>query len=143
MQVPAPEDNNFLWLVLLVLSLGAHYSSFTVSLGEDRHTLQQLSERLLVQIEYRFLQIIGSPNVEAVQICVLMGSFHLFNGRPTTGLGILGGGIKVAQVIGLYRESMWRGLSNVARETRRRSWWALEVADKCVISIPDLLHHCG
>ena len=131
-QVVAPENNNFLWLVLLVISLGSHYSSFTMSLTQDTHSLQQLSERLLTQIEYRFLRIIGSPNEEAVQLCVLMGSFHLFNGRPTVGLGILGSGIKIAQVIGLHRESMWQGLSNVARESRRRSWWALEVFDKCV-----------
>lgn len=134
MQVPSPDNNNFLWLVLLVFSLGAHYLSFTGSLGEDRHSLQRLSESLLAQIEYRFLPIIGSPDVEAVQICVLMGSFHLFNGRPTVGLGILGSGIKIAQVIGLHRESMWQGASDTIRESRRRSWWALEVADKCVLS---------
>lgn len=135
MDVSASDgNNNFLWLLLLVLGLGAHYSSFTGSLGERQQNLQDLSKRLLAEIEYKFLPIIGSPNVEAVQICVLMGSFHLFNGRPTVGLGVLGSGIKIAQVIGLHRESMWQGVSDVARETRRRSWWALEVADKCVVS---------
>lgn len=126
----AAPDSNFLWLVLLVLALGAHYSSLSEPLGENLQSLSVLSEKLLTQIEYRFLQIIGCPNVEAVQVCVLLGSFHLFNGRPTVGMGVLGSGIKIAQVIGLHRESMWHNLSEVARESRRRSWWALEVFDK-------------
>ncbi|KAB8233898.1 Zn(II)2Cys6 transcription factor [Aspergillus alliaceus] len=126
----AATDNNFLWLVLLVLALGAHYSSLSESLEEDHQSLPLLSERLLAQIEYKFLRIIGCPNVEAVQVCVLLGSFHLFNGRPTVGLGILGSGIKIAQVLGLHRESMWQNLSDIAQESRRRSWWALEVFDK-------------
>jgi hypothetical protein len=117
---------------MLVLALGAHYSSFSNSLADGQLGLPLLSESLLAQIEYRFLRIIGCPNVEAVQICVLLGSFHLFNGRPTVGMGILGSGIKIAQVIGLHRESMWQGLSDVAQESRRRSWWALEVFDKYV-----------
>ncbi|OGM48681.1 hypothetical protein ABOM_001969 [Aspergillus bombycis] len=126
----AAPDNNFLWLVLLVLGLGAHYSSLSEPFNEHCQSLSVLSEKLLTQIEYRFLQIIGCPNVEAVQVCVLLGSFHLFNGRPTVGMGVLGSGIKIAQVIGLHRESMWHNLSEVGRESRRRSWWALEVFDK-------------
>lgn len=128
----AGPDNNFLWLLMLVLALGAHYSSLREPLDEHHRNLSVLSETLLTQIEYRFLQIIGCPNVEAVQVCVLMGSFHLFNGRPTVGMGVLGSGIKIAQVIGLHREAMWHNLSEVARESRRRSWWALEVFDKYV-----------
>ncbi|KAF7624965.1 hypothetical protein AFLA_001841 [Aspergillus flavus NRRL3357] len=126
----AGPDNNFLWLLMLVLALGAHYSSLREPLDEHHRNLSVLSETLLTQIEYRFLQIIGCPNVEAVQVCVLLGSFHLFNGRPTVGMGVLGSGIKIAQVIGLHREAMWHNLSEVARESRRRSWWALEVFDK-------------
>lgn len=128
----AGPDNNFLWLLMLVLALGAHYSSLREPLDEHHRNLSVLSETLLTQIEYRFLQIIGCPNVEAVQVCVLLGSFHLFNGRPTVGMGVLGSGIKIAQVIGLHREAMWHNLSEVARESRRRSWWALEVFDKYV-----------
>ena len=128
----AGPDNNFLWVVLLVLALGAHYSSLREPFDDHDQNLSVLSEKLLTQIEYRFLQIIGCPNVEAVQVCVLLGSFHLFNGRPTVGMGVLGSGIKIAQVIGLHRESMWHNISEVARESRRRSWWALEVFDKYV-----------
>ncbi|KAL2837563.1 hypothetical protein BJY01DRAFT_42004 [Aspergillus pseudoustus] len=129
--IPDGENSNFPWLVLLVLGLGTHYSSLNAH-GADADSLGQLSENLLIHVEQRFLTIIDSPNLETVQICVLLGSFYLFNGRPTTGLVILAGGFKIAQVIGLNHESKWRGLCDVLRETRRRSWWALGVADKHV-----------
>jgi hypothetical protein len=129
--VPVGENIIFLWLVLLVLGLGAHYGSLN-ALGADADSLKQLSGDLLTQIEQRLLAIIDSPNLETVQICVLLGSFRLFNGRPNAGLVTLAGGLKIAQVIRLHRESKWPGLSVVLRESRRRSWWALEVADKHV-----------
>ncbi|KAF4201533.1 hypothetical protein CNMCM8927_001428 [Aspergillus lentulus] len=129
--IPKGENINFLWLVRLVLGLGAYYGSLD-ALGADADSMRQLSRALLMQIEQSILAIIDLPSLEAVQICVLLGSFHLFNGRPTAGLVTLAGGLKTAQVIGLHHESNWRGLSDVSREARRRSWWALEVADKHV-----------
>lgn len=125
-----PVDNNFLWLSLLALGLGAHYASLDASTGQDETSLRRFSETLLTRVEHRFCRIIGSPNVEAVQVCILLGSFHLFNGRPTVGIGILGSGVKIAQIMGLHRESMWKGVSGINRELRRRAWWALEVFDK-------------
>lgn len=123
-------DNNFLWLASLVLGLGAHYFSLGRSPGEEEPSLQRFAETILARVEHKFCCIIGSPNVEAIQVCILLGSFHLFNGRPTVGLGILGSGIKIAQIMGLHRELMWKDISGIHRELRRRSWWALEVFDK-------------
>jgi hypothetical protein len=125
-----PVDNNFLWLVLLALGLGAHYSSLDASAGQNEALLRRLSETLLTRVEHRFCRIICSPDVEAVQVCILLGSYHLFNGRPTVGIGILGSGVKIAQIMGLHRESMWKGISGINKELRRRAWWALEVFDK-------------
>lgn len=135
----AGHHDNFLWLFLLVIALGAHYLSLSVSPEEPCQALLTLSGQLLSEIEYMFLRIIGRPNVEAVQICILLGSFHLFNGRPAVGMGVWGSGIKIAQVIGLHRESMWQSVSEVSRETRRWSWWALEVFDKHVLHTEYLL----
>lgn len=133
--IPDGENSNFPWLVLLVLGLGAHYSSLK-PLGAKADSHRELSVNLLMHVEQRFLNIVDSPNLETVQICVLLGSFLLFNGRPTVGLVILAGGFKIAQVIGLNHESKWLEISDVLRETRRRSWWALGVADKHVIWLP-------
>jgi hypothetical protein len=129
--LPDGENGDFIWLVLLALGLGAHYGSLTAQ-GADADSLRQFSSDLLARIEQRLLTIMDLPNLETVQICVLLGSFHLFNGRPTAGLVTLAGGLKIAQVIGLHQESKSRGLSDLSGESRRRSWWALEVADKHV-----------
>ncbi|SCV28472.1 uncharacterized protein FFB14_01742 [Fusarium fujikuroi] len=123
------QDTTFFWTWLLVLALGAHYAALRDP--DDRMSPQyrQLSRDLTSVIETRFLQIIGCQTVETVQICILLGSF-IFYTRPTTGLGICGMGVKIAQVIGLHRESFWKETSMLAREVKRRTWWTLEVFDK-------------
>ncbi|EEY19045.1 conserved hypothetical protein [Verticillium alfalfae VaMs.102] len=122
----AYRDSNFRWLCLLVVALGAHYAA-----PQTTHSLYgQLSRDLIAVVEARFLQILNCSTLETVQICILLGSFFLFNERPNTGLGISGSGVKIAQVIGLHRESLWKETSDVVREERRRTWWTLEVFDK-------------
>jgi hypothetical protein len=130
--VPSLEENNDLWITLLVLGLGAHYSSLAKKEPREQAQMQQLSRDILKQVEPQFLRIIGSADEETVQICVLLGSFYLFNGRPTAGLGILGSGIKIAQVLRLHREDALMEISPARLESRRRSWLALEVFDKSV-----------
>lgn len=115
---------------MLVIALGAHYSALAPSTKQNAANYRQLSKDLLSNIEARFLQIVSCSTLETVQICILLGSFLLFNGRPNAGLGISGSGVKIAQVIGLHRESLWKERSPVEREERRRTWWALEVFDK-------------
>jgi hypothetical protein len=131
--VSSLEDNNDLWITLLVLGLGAHYSSLATREHHEKSYMQQLSQDIIKQVEQRFLRIMSSADEEAVQICILLGSFYLFNGRPTAGLGILGSGIKIAQVLRLHREGTLTGISPTRLETRRRSWLALEVFDKSVL----------
>lgn len=115
---------------MLVIALGAHYLALVPSTNRNTVNCRQLSKDLLANIETRFLQIVSCSTLETVQICVLLGSFLLFNGRPNAGLGISGSGVKIAQVIGLHRESLWKENSPAKREERRRTWWALEVFDK-------------
>lgn len=115
---------------MLVIALGAHYLAMSPSPNQNAASYRKLSKDLLAEIEIRFLQIISSSTLETVQICILLGSFLLFNGRPNAGLGISGSGVKIAQVMGLHRERLWKELSPTKREERRRTWWALEVFDK-------------
>ncbi|GKU22382.1 unnamed protein product [Fusarium langsethiae] len=123
------NDTTFYWTWLLVVGLGAHYAALKDPTDQMSPQYQKLSRDLIACIETNFLRIIGCPTVEAVQICVLLGSF-IFYTRPTTGLGICGMGVKIAQVIGLHRESFWKETSQLAREGKRRTWWTLEVFDK-------------
>ncbi|KAF3401606.1 hypothetical protein F1880_010152 [Penicillium rolfsii] len=128
--VSSLEDNNDLWITLLVIGLGAHYSSLAVREPLGKSHMQQLAGDIIMLVEQRFLRIMSSADEEAVQVCILLGSFYLFNGRPTAGLGILGSGIKIAQVLRLHREGALTEISAARLETRRRSWLALEVFDK-------------
>ncbi|KAK5057819.1 hypothetical protein LTR84_011820 [Exophiala bonariae] len=66
----------------------------------------------------------ANPTLEAVQIAILLGSFHLFNGSPYLGFAIFGSGIRCAQAIGLHRQP--RGSTAESCKV----WWALEIADK-------------
>ncbi|UKZ94630.1 uncharacterized protein TrAFT101_009485 [Trichoderma asperellum] len=124
------DDSDFLWICVLVIALGAHYLALAPSPNQNDVNYRQLSKDLLEIIETRFLQIISCSTLETVQICILLGSFLLFNGRPNAGLGISGSGVKIAQVIGLHRENLWKEISSAEREERRRTWWTLEVFDK-------------
>ncbi|RGP64233.1 hypothetical protein FSPOR_8052 [Fusarium sporotrichioides] len=123
------QDTTFYWTWLLIVALGAHYAALKDPDDQMRPQYQQLSQDLIGVIETNFLRIIGCSTVESVQICVLLGSF-IFYTRPTTGLGICGMGVKIAQVIGLHRESFWKETCQLAREEKRRTWWTLEVFDK-------------
>ncbi|EXM24768.1 hypothetical protein FoTM2_006236 [Fusarium oxysporum f. sp. vasinfectum] len=123
------QDTTFYWTWLLVVALGAHYAALKDPDNQMSPQYRQLSRDLITVIETKFLQIVGCQTVETVQICILLGSF-IFYTRPTTGLGICGMGVKIAQVIGLHRESFWKDASQLAREVKRRTWWTLEVFDK-------------
>ncbi|OAA81762.1 Transcription factor [Akanthomyces lecanii RCEF 1005] len=123
-------EENFLWLTMLVIALGAHYTSLCQAPGQSRTEMKKLSTDIMGQIEAKFLQFMGCATLEAVQISVLLGSFLLFNGRPNVGLAISAAGVKIAQVINLHRESLWPDCPAVEREARRRTWWTLEVFDK-------------
>ncbi|KAF9768209.1 hypothetical protein IL306_014515 [Fusarium sp. DS 682] len=123
------QDTTFYWTWLIVIALGAHYAALKDPADQMSPQYRQLSRDLIAVIETRFLQIIGCQTVETVQICILLGSF-IFYTRPTTGLGICGMGVKIAQVIGLHRESFWKETSQLAREVKRRTWLTLEVFDK-------------
>jgi hypothetical protein len=114
---------------LLVVALGGHYAALKDPDDEMSPQYQQISQDLISVIETNFLRIVGCSTIESVQICVLLGSF-IFYTRPTTGLGICGMGVKIAQVIGLHRESFWKETCQLAREKKRRTWWTLEVFDK-------------
>ncbi|KAF4952515.1 hypothetical protein FGADI_6750 [Fusarium gaditjirri] len=123
------QDTTFYWTWILVIALGAHYAALKDPDDQMSPQYRQLSRDLIGVIETRFLQIIGCQTVETVQICILLGSF-IFYTRPTTGLGICGMGVKIAQVIGLHRESFWKETSQLTRQVKRRTWWTLEVFDK-------------
>ncbi|OJJ50376.1 hypothetical protein ASPZODRAFT_90464 [Penicilliopsis zonata CBS 506.65] len=136
-----PRSRHQLLLILLVLSLGAHYytagerrnsvEDHESNGGEGEFDMQAFRTRSLAKIEGNLLDLLDGADVEAVQACVLLGSFYLYHGRPNLAYVVLGAGIRCSEIMGLARESGWRrSLSEHAREDRRRTFWALYVFDR-------------
>lgn len=117
-------------LVCLVWALGAHYICTDPSAPYDLSFLATFRDESLAYIESRMLSLMASPNLESVQAGILFGSFHLFNGLPNLGFGILGSTIKTAQLLGLHR-GFPRSMDNHNRtDAYIKVWWALEIFEK-------------
>lgn len=108
-------------------------------LGVRPDTLQQ---KLLTTLRQRLLEIVAQGCIEAVQVCVLVGSFYIYHGEPELAWPICGCGLRIAQALNLHRQkSKLGGLSGPpdlddpeqrAEETRKRCWWTVyEIETTC------------
>lgn len=121
---------NFSVLISIVCGLGAHYLWSDPSSPWDRNFLSTFRLQALQHVESRFLSLLSHPDLEAVQIGILLGSFHLFNGLPSLGFGILGSTIKTAQLIGLHRGFPVPTAQGQDLNACAKVWWALEIFEK-------------
>lgn len=127
------KSDSKLLLVLLVLSLGAHYTTLErVQAHCPTFDLEDFRIRSLAKVEERLLSLLDGSDIESVQVCVLLGSFYLYHGRPNLAYVVVGAGIRCSQIMGLFKEFSWRGVSDIAKEERRRTFWALFVFDRSV-----------
>lgn len=115
-------DRNFCFLMSLVWGLGAYYlwtnpdATLPVSSPSPAEMIQV--------VDLAFSTIMSNPSLDAVQITILLGSFHLFNGSPYLGFALFGSGVRCAQAIGLHRQTLGSTAESCS------VWWALETADK-------------
>ncbi|KAF2169664.1 hypothetical protein M409DRAFT_20079 [Zasmidium cellare ATCC 36951] len=121
---------NFSVLLVLVWALGAHYLWTDPSAPYDHQYLANFRLQAFSYVESRWLHLLSHPNLETVQVGILFGSFHLFNGLPNLGFGILGSTIKTAQLIGLHRGFPRTPAYGHDRNTCTKVWWALEIFEK-------------
>jgi hypothetical protein len=127
---PRGRSNQLIFLLLL-LSLGAHYVDET-KVGEKYPTfdLQRFHARSLKRVEESLNDLYDGANLESVQVCVLLGSYYMYNGRPSLAFVVLGAGVKCAQLMNLHKESAWHWQPEMAKEERRRTFWALFISDR-------------
>ena len=127
------STQRFAIFVLLILSIGARYANREEARwkcpGLD---LEKFQQQALAKVEESLLGLFDELELESVQICVLLGSFYLYHGRPNRAFVVLGAGIRCAQAMSLHRESAWPIGSEMNKEERRRVWWALFVFDRYV-----------
>jgi hypothetical protein len=124
----------------VVCILGCQYIDKDVAsvLGLDVAGFQQ---RSLNYLEANLLSLCEDTDLASVQICVLLGSFYLYTGRPNLGFVVPGSGIRCAYALGLHRENSWPRLKEEDTEERRRVWWALFIFDRYASIIYG--HPCG
>ncbi|KAF7960070.1 hypothetical protein EAE96_001669 [Botrytis aclada] len=131
-QAASPRQLGSVVLFLMVFTMGARYTTNEEALkaGETNLDLEALQRRILKEVQAHLFDVIDIGGIESVQICVLLSSFYMYNGRPNLALAILGAGIRSSQAIGLHKESLWGPLTETVKEIRRRTWWALYVYDR-------------
>lgn len=127
---PKSRSNHVIF-ILLLLFLGSEYAP------EDEvrqkfptfklETFQRLS---LKKVEDSLNTLYDAAELESVQICVLLGSYYLYHGKPNRAFVVFGAGLNCCWLMSLHKESAWRWQSEMAKEERRRTFWALFVFDR-------------
>lgn len=131
----------FLSTFLVVIAIALQYA------GEHRQDLLKahgispvdLKERILSTTRAKILDIVSLGSLEAVQTCVLLGTYYLYHGKPELAWPVCGCGLRIAQALNLHRKLQHIGfLSSEAyrqNETRKRCWWAIyEIETFCSMS---------
>lgn len=125
----------FLAVLLTVVCIGLQY------LGDCRETLlatygfqkEALQNEVIAALEESFLAIVSLGSLEAVQSCVLLGTFYLYHSDSATAWSICGCALRIAQSIKLHRswpvskEMKASHADDILRQmsARKRCWWAL------------------
>ncbi|KAH7168210.1 fungal-specific transcription factor domain-containing protein [Fusarium sp. MPI-SDFR-AT-0072] len=122
----SPDDLPFLVCVMLLLAIGARYIDPTSNLSQELADtdLDTLQSNLLSSTRLHLLDIVELGGVEVVQVCVLLSTFYLYHDRPNLAFAIHGMGVKCAHTMYLHQEAAWTESTALAREIKRRVWWA-------------------
>jgi hypothetical protein len=114
----------------LVWGLGAHYLWTNPDTRTDIQLLDHIRLSVIRHVEAHLLVLAAQPDLETVQIGILLGSYHILNGAPNVGFAILGSTIKSAQLIGLHRSPTISHRSPWNKDACAEVWWALEIFEK-------------
>ncbi|KAH8698849.1 putative C6 transcription factor [Talaromyces proteolyticus] len=125
-----PSQKPFLLLLAVMLGMGAWYRSHRNLTGppDDGNEWLTWSADLFKLVESHILELMDQPSVTAAQICILLGSHHVYHGRPNLSFSLLGATIKISQAAGLHREPS-KGDFEVIEE-RKRVWWTIYTWDR-------------
>lgn len=122
-----PSEAPFLTLLAIILCMAAWYRSRKPDQekGED---WRLWSDELLRVVESRLIHIMDQHSIAAVQTLVLLGSHHVYHGRPNLSFALLGATIKISHAMGLHRNLARGSVDDV--EERKRVWWTIYTWDR-------------
>ncbi|KAL2831108.1 fungal-specific transcription factor domain-containing protein [Aspergillus cavernicola] len=141
---PRHQNIGFIGVFLMVIAIGLQYA------GPHRQSLlashnvdaDKLSERIFSAIRAKLLDILSFGSLEAVQACILLGTYYLFHGNTGLAWPACGYGLRIAQALNLHRKLLRNELESVQSAdwrnrngTRKRCWWAIyEIETFCSMS---------
>lgn len=121
----------FVVVLLAVLATSLHHISEAQKQQLQSHNIepQTLKERILANLKLRFLELVSLGSLEAVQFCVLLGSYYLYHGEPEIAWPMCDSGLSITQALNLHRKtspggSRDRALAQTIGD-RKRAWWAV------------------
>lgn len=129
-----PSQKSFLVLLSTVLGMGAWYKSHKNGLDSQfpNEDWRGWSVTLLQGPEKYLTELMDQTSIASVQVCILLGSYLVYHGKPNLSFALLGATIRTAQAIGLHRQPM-RG-TQASIEERKRVWWTIYTWDRyCMI----------
>jgi Fungal specific transcription factor domain len=133
-QMMTTSDADFAALLLMVIALGAQYAGKnphwkSTSLTKDYSIdLTALVPQLIGQVRSHLLDMLEHCQIEAVQTCVLLGTFYIYHGNPNLSWSVLGLAVKAAYALGMHREVDWKG-DSILLQVRKRAWGHTYIAD--------------
>ncbi|EHK16743.1 uncharacterized protein TRIVIDRAFT_133632, partial [Trichoderma virens Gv29-8] len=91
---------------------------------------ESLRNKILMTMKLRLLDILSLGSLEAVQTCVLLGSYYLYHGQPELAWPLCGCGLRIAQALNLHRKMASHGADQERFDqptiaARQRCWWAV------------------
>ncbi|KAJ3544629.1 hypothetical protein NM208_g2960 [Fusarium decemcellulare] len=122
-----PSDEPFLALLSMMLCMAAWYRSQSAA-QVDAEEWRLWSCDLLRIVESRLIMLMDQRSIPAVQACILLGSHHVYHGRPNLSFSLLGATIKMSHAMGLHRDTR-RGAPGDFEE-RKRVWWTIYTWDR-------------
>lgn len=130
-----PSEAPFLTLLSTVLGMAACYQS-----KKRPHDVSQdwrlWSDDLLKIVEMRLVQVMDQRSLAAVQTLILLGSHHVYHGRPNLSFALLGATIKMSHALGLHRGQKDGSFDDI--EERKRVWWTIYTWDRYAFKHPSL-----
>lgn len=124
------SDRPFLLLLLMVLVMSCQYGSDLAVPELQQFDLPSWGARYLKVVRSNFMDMLDEDSIEFIQICILLGSYWLYWGKPRSSFTLLGTAIKSAQANSLHRRSAPPRSSQQSFEERKRVWWTIYTWDR-------------
>ncbi|KAK1138569.1 hypothetical protein N8T08_002395 [Aspergillus melleus] len=125
-----PSQRPFLILLSMMLAMASWYRSQRTGgdLTDKAEDFKTVGAGLLKLVESHLVDLMDIPSVTAAQTCILLGSYHVYHGRPNLSFSLLGATIKMSQSLGLH-QGLSRGEFDDVEE-RKRVWWTVYTWDR-------------